>query len=277
MAWLKRLLPHADARRVLVCPGIHSVLAPLISLLARPGDLVCVEALACPGLKAMATQRGVQLHALPLGDEGPSAEAFEQACKTLKPRALIFNPTLHNPTTLTTSGAGRAGREALADVALRRGIPLVAQRLAGALRATTVMASPITNALATQWVNDGTAEAVLQAIRNEPMAHQALATRQLARHALQAQPEGFHFRPPLAFKLERGGICELPAHICELPAQPGCGRGGQRGLRHRRRPDPPHAVRVCLGGATSRDGCDSALRLFADTLDDPGHPHATVM
>ena len=62
------------------------------------------------------------LHALPLDDEGPSAEAFETACKTLKPKALVFNPTLQNPTTLTTT---LARREALADVALRYAIPVV--------------------------------------------------------------------------------------------------------------------------------------------------------
>lgn len=34
----------------------------------------------------------------------------------------------------------------------------LSQRLAGALRATAVMASPITNTLTTHWIEDGTAE-----------------------------------------------------------------------------------------------------------------------
>jgi hypothetical protein len=41
--------------------------------------------------------------------------------------------------------------------------------------------------------------------------------------------------------------------------------------------DPPDAVRICLGGPMSREQCDAALRLIADTLDHPLHPHATVM
>jgi hypothetical protein len=41
--------------------------------------------------------------------------------------------------------------------------------------------------------------------------------------------------------------------------------------------NPPDAVRVCLGGPLSRQGCDDALRLIRDTLDHPQHPHATVM
>src|SRR5439155_15263857 len=165
-------------------------------------------------LKAIATQLGVQLHAMALDEDGPDVEAFEHACKTIDPKAVYCNPTLLNPTTTTMA---LARREALADVALRYSVPIIeddayamlprrrlppvatfapdltyyitgmskclgaglrvahvcapglraAQRLAGALRATSVMASPITNALATRWIADGTAEAVLEAIRRE--------------------------------------------------------------------------------------------------------------
>ncbi len=54
-----------------------------------------------------------------------------------------------------------------------------AQHLAGALRATTVMASPFTVLLATQWVGDGTADLMLDAIRTESAARQELASRVL--------------------------------------------------------------------------------------------------
>jgi DNA-binding transcriptional MocR family regulator len=143
-----------------------------------------------------------------------------------------------------------------------------AQRLAGALRATTVMASPVTNALATRWVNDGTAWAVLEAIRAESIARQALAARHLARHALQAQPEGFHFWLPLA-----GGwsVVEFASYLRTR------GVGVVASAAFATDADPPDAVRVCLGGPMSRDECDAALRLIADTLDHPQHPHATVM
>lgn len=315
VVWLRRRLPDCDASRVLVCPGIHSVLAALISQLARPGELICVESLSYPGLKAITTQLGVQLHALPLDDEGPSAAHFEQACKTLKPRALCCNPTLLNPTTVTVS---RARREALADIALRYSVPIIeddayamlprsvppplallapeltyyitgfskclgaglrsayvcapnarlAQRLAGALRATTVMASPITAALATRWVQDGTAEAMLQAIRAESMARQALAARHLARHEVLAQPEGFHLWLPLS---SSWSLVEFASYLrtqgVAVVASAAFSTDG----------DPPDAVRICLGGPLSRSECDDALRLVADTLDHPQHPHATVM
>lgn len=315
MGWLRRYLPDCRAAQVLVCPGIHSVLAALFSQLARPGELICVESLTYPGVKAIATQLGLQLHALPLDDEGPSAAAFEQACKTLKPKALYCNPTLLNPTTTTMS---RRRREALAETALSYSIPIIeddayamlpretpvplaqlapeltyyvtglskclgaglrtayvcapnerqAQRLAGALRATTVMASPITNALATRWVEDGTAEAMLQAIRAESIARQALAAKHLARHAVLAQPEGFHLWLPLS---SSWSVVEFASYLRTR------GVGVVASAAFSTDGDPPEAVRICLGGPLSRDECDDALRLIADTLEHPLHPHATVM
>ena len=315
VSWLRHRLPDCDASRVLVCPGIHSALAALISQLARPGELICVESLTYPGIKAMATQLGVQLHALTLDDEGPSAVEFELACKTLKPKALYCNPTLLNPTTTTTS---RVRREALADIALRYSIPIIeddayamlprevppplallapdltyyitglskclgaglrtafvcapteraAQRLAGALRATTVMASPITNALATRWIADGSAMAMLEAIRDESMARQALAAAHLAKHAVVTQPEGFHLWLPLS---SSWSVVEFASFLRTQ------GVGVVASAAFSTDGDPPDAVRICLGGPLTRDQCDDALRLIADTLDHPLHPHATVM
>jgi DNA-binding transcriptional MocR family regulator len=299
---------------VLVCPGIHSALAALISQLARPGELICVESLTYPGIKAMAAQLGVQLHALTLDDEGPSAAEFELACKTLKPKAFYCNPTLLNPTTTTTS---RVRREALVDIALRYSIPIIeddaysmlprqappplallapdltyyitgfskclgaglrvayvcapseraAQRLAGALRATTVMASPVTNALATRWVADGTAIAMRDAIRDESIARQALAAMHLSKYPVLAQPEGFHLWLPLD---STWSVVEFASYLRTQ------GVGVVASAAFSTDGDPPDAVRICLGGPLDRDQCEDALKLIADTLDHPEHPHATV-
>ncbi|RZI92363.1 MAG: GntR family transcriptional regulator, partial [Variovorax sp.] len=71
LAWIRPRVPDCRLDQMLVCPGIHSVLAALFSQLARPGELICVEALTYPGVKAIATQLGIQLHALPIDEEGP--------------------------------------------------------------------------------------------------------------------------------------------------------------------------------------------------------------
>ena len=87
--WLRHRLPACDAARVLVCPGIHSALAALISQLARPGELICVESLTYPGIKAMATQLGVQLHALTLDDEGRARPASSSPARRSSRRRCI--------------------------------------------------------------------------------------------------------------------------------------------------------------------------------------------
>lgn len=313
--WLAPMLGPIVRDHVMVCPGIHSALAALMSLLVRPGQVMCVEALTYPGVKALAAQLGITLHALALDDEGPCVHAFEDACRTVAPKALYCNPTMLNPTTATMS---QARREALADVALRYSVPIIEddayaalparapttlarlapeltyyvtgfakclgaglrvayvhaphasamQRLAGALRALTVMASPVTAALATQWVNDGTAQAMVQAIRRESIARQALLARHLAGWAVQTQPECFHAWLPLpealsaneaaSFWRSRGVAAVASAAFATNTA-------------------PPKAVRLCLGGPLSLAQCEQRLRVVADTLAHPAQVHAAVM
>jgi len=115
-------LPACEEDTVLVCPGIHSALVALVSQLARPGETICLDTLAYPGIKAIASQLGVRLQPLPRDEEGPLPHAFEALCKTEKPGALYCNPTLQNPSTLTLSVQRR---EALADVALRYSVPII--------------------------------------------------------------------------------------------------------------------------------------------------------
>ncbi|MFL6662881.1 MAG: PLP-dependent aminotransferase family protein, partial [Rhizobacter sp.] len=313
--WLRRRLSGIDASRVLVCPGIHAVLTALISQLARPGELICVDSLAYPGLKAIASQLGVQLHPMALDDDGPDVGDFEHACKTLAPKAVYCNPTLLNPTTVTMS---LSRREALADVALRYSVPIIeddayamlprrklppvatfapeltyyitgfskclgaglraayvcspserlSQRLAGALRATTVMASPVTNALVTRWVQDGTAEAMVEAVRTESIARHELAQKHLGRWQIAAQPEGFHLWLPIAAPWSPVEFASyLRMQGIAVVASAAFSTDG----------NPPDAVRVCLGGPISLAECERALQLIAETIEHPLHPHATVM
>ncbi len=250
-----------------------------------------------------------------LDDDGPDVSAFEHACKTLSPKAVYCNPTLLNPTTTTMSLARREALADVAlrysvpiieDDAYamlpRRKIPPVAtfapeltyyitgfskclgaglrsayvcapsarqaQRLAGALRATTVMASPVTNAIVTRWVNDGTAEAVLDAIRSESIGRIELAQKHLGRYGIAAQPEGFHLWLPL-------DAAWSPVEFASYLRMQGVGVVASAAFSTDG--NPPDAVRVCLGGPMSMADCERALRLIAETIEHPRHPHATVM
>jgi DNA-binding transcriptional MocR family regulator len=262
-SWLRRRLPDCDASRVLVCPGIHSALAALFSQLARPGEGVCVESLTYPGIKAMAAQLGVQLMPLPLDDEGPDPDAFEHACRTLKCRALYLNPTLQNPTTLTVT---RVRREALVDVALRFSVPIIEDDAYAMLPRT--VPSPLA-ALAPEltYYITGFSKCLGAGLRTA----QALAARFFADRQVQSQPEAFHLWLPMNGASANGwsGV-EFASYLR------GQGVSVVAAAAFSTDGDPPEAVRVCLGGKLSRDDCADALRLIAETLDHPRHPHATV-
>ena len=313
--WLAGVMGPTHPERLLVGPGIHGVLSGLLSLLARPGDTVCVESVSYPGIKALATQLGVKLHALPVDREGPCPQHFEEACKHVRPKALYCNPTMLNPTTVTMS---RERREALADIALRYAIPIIeddaygalptkapvtlaelapeltyhvtgfakclgaglrvayvhaptvqaTQRLAGALRALTVMAAPPMVSLATQWINDGTASAVVQAIRKETNARQALLLKHLSDWEVWSQPDCFHawLRLPEALSPNEAAAFWRSRGVAAVAS-----------TAFATNTEPPRAVRLCLGGPTSVSQCEQSLRVVADVLRHPQQVHASVM
>ena len=89
---------------------------------------------------------------------------------------------------------------------------------------------------------------------------------------MQSQPEAFHLWLPISVVSAHGwnGV-ELASYLRSQ------GVGVVAAAAFSTDGDPPEAVRVCLGGKLTRDECDDALRLIAETLAHPRHPHATVM
>ncbi|MEA1648684.1 PLP-dependent aminotransferase family protein [Nitrospirillum sp. BR 11164] len=132
-------------------------------------------------------------------------------------------------------------------------------RLVGALRATASMASPLTAALATRWIEEGTAARVLEAIRREAAARQALAAGILPRDAVSADPEGFHLWLRLSPPWTRG---EFTARLRTV----GVGVVASDAFAL---DTPPEAVRLGLGASASRDDLAQSLRIVADLLGQP--------
>ncbi|MEZ2218459.1 PLP-dependent aminotransferase family protein [Rhizobium sp. RCC_161_2] len=131
-----------------------------------------------------------------------------------------------------------------------------ATRLAGIIRATSAMASPLSAAIARRWIEDGTAEAVLAAIRQESKGRQAIAAELLPAAHVLADPEGFHIwlRLPPAWsrgeftaRLRSAGIGVVASDAFALgPA--------------------PEAVRLGLGAAENHDHLRQSLGIVADLL-----------
>jgi DNA-binding transcriptional MocR family regulator len=303
-AWLGRraLVPTQD--RIFVTPGAHPALLAIFGVLAKPGDVILSEAITYPGARSIAAQLGLNLVGLPLDDEGVDPDAFADACVRLAPKGLYLNPTLQNPTTLTVpehrrakiAGIARrykipiieddaygfipvhgpapfaaiapditwhvaglakcigAGLRAAYVVApdMRSGWPFAA-----AVRAATVMASPLTLALVTRWIEDGTADAILRFIRSETAARQSLAKEILPAGSFKSDPLSFNLWVPLPQGWTRSAFI---GHMRTT------GVGVVASDAFTVQGTPPEAVRVCLGGPTTRPAIRHALEYMAHAL-----------
>lgn len=142
-----------------------------------------------------------------------------------------------------------------------------AERLAGIIRATASMASPLTAAIATRWIEDGTAGAIRDAIRAEAKARQAIAACILPRECMRTDPEGFHIwlnlptpwkRADFVSRLRSIGVSVVAADAFALG-------------------DAPEAVRLGLGAAGGRELLAQSLQRVGDLLVQPAKGAAMVV
>jgi DNA-binding transcriptional MocR family regulator len=128
---------------------------------------------------------------------------------------------------------------------------------AASLRAATVMASPLTVALATRWILDGTGDALVAAVRRESAERQNLAATILPNATFRANPEGFHLWLSLPAPWSRSAfVGHMRATGIGVVASDAFTTGGT----------PPEAVRVCLGGPADRGQVRDALEFMAHAL-----------
>jgi DNA-binding transcriptional MocR family regulator len=100
--------------RVLVTAGGQHAIAVALLTVAQPGDVVLTEQLTYHNFKGLAQRLKLRLHGLPVDAEGLIPDAFEEACRTVSPRALYCMPTLQNPTGAVMGPERRARIAAIA-------------------------------------------------------------------------------------------------------------------------------------------------------------------
>ncbi len=128
---------------------------------------------------------------------------------------------------------------------------------ASSVRTATVMASPVTIALATRWINDGTADALLAAVRRESTERQHLVTAIMKRATYRSDPVGFHFWLSLPESWTRSAfVGHTRSTGIGVVASDAFATDGT----------PPEAVRVCLGGPADRASVRGALEFMAHAL-----------
>lgn len=129
-----------------------------------------------------------------------------------------------------------------------------------AMRTNNVMASPLNLALATRWIEDGTADAILRFIRVEAAARQQMVAGILPEGSYTADPISFNIWLPLTNGWTRStfgshmrnsgiGVVASDAFTVDGAAA--------------------EAVRVCVGGPISRERLRGALDFMAHALEGP--------
>ncbi len=130
-----------------------------------------------------------------------------------------------------------------------------------ALRASVQMPVALMVALVTRWLHDGSADAIIAAIRSEAAARQKLAALALSGHRYAAHPNGHHIwvelppgwsRPEFAAHVQRQGLVVVTSEAFAAGDA-----------------SPPHAIRVALGAARSRAEVARALDILSVALKSP--------
>lgn len=137
--------------------------------------------------------------------------------------------------------------------------PRSAWAFASAVRSATVMASPITVALTTRWIQDGTADNILRFIRGEAIARQKIAHQVLASANFAAAPSSFNIWLTLPEGWTRSAFV---GHMGTT------GIGVVASDAFTVTGTPPEAVRICLGGPASRMAVQRALEFAAHALEE---------
>ncbi len=135
-----------------------------------------------------------------------------------------------------------------------------------AMRALCVMASPISAAIATRWIDDGTADTILRFIRAESVARERIAARKLEPGTYLSDPLSFNLWLPLRNGWTRSAFAShvRATGLGVVPSDAFTAAGA-----------PEEAVRVGLGGPVTRAQVERGLEFMAHALESPPEAVAT--
>lgn len=130
-------------------------------------------------------------------------------------------------------------------------------QLAQTLRVGNVMASPLSMALVTRWIEDGTADRICRFIRAESAARQDIAEKVLHGFDFDADRHAFNIWLKLPVGVSRAELMgRMNGHgIGLMPSDAFTVHG-----------TPDEHVRICLGGPISREGLNNGLSFLANSL-----------
>ncbi|WP_245292720.1 hypothetical protein [Agrobacterium pusense] len=123
------------------------------------------------------------------------------------------------------------------------------------------MPSPICMALATRWIEDGTADAIRHFVRSESAVRQKIAADALPGLDIEGEPEAFNIWLKLPKGASRAELMGRMAgrHVGLMPSDAFTVLG-----------TPDEHVRVCLGGVINREQLRAGLLFMANSLSEAG-------
>ena len=126
------------------------------------------------------------------------------------------------------------------------------------MRTLCVMASPIAAAVATRWIEDGTADTILRFIRSESMARERVASKILEPGAYLSDPLSFNVWLPMSNGWTRSVFVSQMrvTGLGIVPSDAFTASGA-----------PPEAVRVGLGGPLTRTQVERGLAFIAHAME----------
>ncbi|WP_244600774.1 hypothetical protein [Agrobacterium sp. LAD9] len=123
------------------------------------------------------------------------------------------------------------------------------------------MPSPICMALATRWIEDGTADATRHFVRSESAFHHNIAVDTLSGFDIKGAPAAFNIWLKLPKGASRAELMGRVAgrHVGLMPSDAFTVLG-----------KPDEHVRVCLGGVIQREQLQARLHFMAQSLSGTG-------
>lgn len=310
--WLESQGVEAEAASIVLTAGAQHGLASVLRAITQPGDVVLADSVTYQGSNALCRTLGIDLRGVPGDDGGMLPERFAQACVELRPRAVFLVPSLHNPTTVTLDEPRRrelvdvaarhdvlvieddvyrpllddspgslhalypertfylSGLSKCVAPGLRFGFVAApeafADDVATALRVDCWSVEPLSALIATHLFESGQAGRIIEGQKQELRARHAILSEYLGAHQLASHPTSTHawLQIPepwrgsaFALTCREHGVGVLPGEAFTL-----------------RQEAPPHAVRLNLSAARSRDELRRALGIIAE-LTVSGHRHVS--
>lgn len=304
--WLASATGHNDPDRIVVTNGAQHGLSCALGAIARPGQAVLADAITYQGIAPLCASLDLRLVPVATDAGGMLPEALAMACRTQDAAALFLVPNLQNPTTVTLDLDRRralariaraAGVKIIEDDVYRAQIadplptiaaenpditvhitslskcaapgirlgavsasPSLVRDIAAILRVNCWSTSFLTGLMVTRLIEEGSLDRIIAEQRDELQARQQILSQGLADYDLRSEPTAPHgwlmlpdpWRSSSFVRAaESAGVSVLPGEAFALD----------------RDQAPPHAVRINLSAARSRDDLRRAAAILRTILE----------